>query len=85
MDLCLRFPLRFGFKNKVLKPCPALLNLSRNSFTQDSNLITLFTKYYQGVYFELRLIDNSGKYEFQPLFTGTSIILRPFEIQEKLR
>jgi len=39
------FLLRFGFKNKVLKPYPALLNLSRDSFTQDNNLITLFIRY----------------------------------------
>jgi len=32
----------FDFKNEVLKPYQALLNLSRNSFTQDNNLITLF-------------------------------------------
>jgi len=46
MDLRLKFILRFGFKNKVLKPYHALLNLSRNSFTKYNNLIALFTKYY---------------------------------------
>lgn len=47
MDLCIKSLLRFGLKNKVLKPYHAHLNLSRDSFTQDNNLITLFTKYYQ--------------------------------------
>ena len=52
------FLLRFVFKNKVLKPYPALLNLSRDSFTQDDNLITLFTKHYHVAYIELRLLNS---------------------------
>jgi hypothetical protein len=50
MKLCMKFLLRFGSKNKVLKPYHTLLNLSRDSFTQDNNLITLFTKYYHIAY-----------------------------------
>ena len=52
--------LRFVFKNKVLKPYPALLNLRRDSFIQDNNLITLFTKYYHEAYIELRFIKTPG-------------------------
>ena len=44
--MCIEFLLRFGFKNEVLKPYHALLNLSRDSFTQDNNLIPLFIRYY---------------------------------------
>jgi len=58
MDLCIKFLLRFVLKNKVLKPYHALLNLSRDSFTQDNNLITLFTKYYHVAYIELKLKDE---------------------------
>ena len=39
--------LRFGFKNEVLKPYHAVFNHSRGSFTQENNLIILFTKYCQ--------------------------------------
>jgi len=44
--MCISFLLRFGFKNKVLKPYPSRLNLSRDLFTQDNNLIALFIGYY---------------------------------------
>ena len=47
--MCISFLLRFGLKNEVLKPYPSLLNLSRDSFTQDNNLITLFIGYYHEV------------------------------------
>ena len=56
MDLCTRFLLRFDSKNQVLKPYHALFNLSRDAFTQDNNLITLFSKYYHVFYIELRLL-----------------------------
>jgi len=55
--MCISFLLRFDPKNKVLKPYPALLNLSRDSFTQDNNLIALFTKYYHEAYIELSLFN----------------------------
>jgi len=58
MDLYIYFLLRFGFKNKVLKPYHAVLNLSRGPFTQDKNLITLFTKHYHLAYVELRLFKH---------------------------
>jgi len=38
------------FKNEVLKPYPTFLNLSRDSFSQDNNLITLFWKFYHEPY-----------------------------------
>jgi hypothetical protein len=56
MDMYIKFLLRFDSKNKVLKPYHALFNLSRDSITQENNLITLFTKYYHVDYIELRLI-----------------------------
>jgi len=55
MDICIRFPLRFDSKNKVLKPYHALFNLSREPSTQDNNLIALFAKHYCLAYIELRL------------------------------
>jgi len=58
MDWSILFLLRFGFKNKVLKPYHLVLNLSRDPFTQDKNLIALFTKYYHVAYIELRLVFN---------------------------
>ena len=53
--LWMKFILRFDSRNKVLKPDHALFNL-RDPFTQDKNLINLFTKYYHVDYVELRLI-----------------------------
>ena len=44
MNLCIKFLLRFDSKNKVLKPYHSHFNLSRESATQENNLIALFTE-----------------------------------------
>ena len=47
---------KVSLKKMVLKPYHILLNLSRDSFIRDNNLITLFTKYYHVAYIEPGLI-----------------------------
>jgi len=53
MDLCLSFLLRFGSKNKILKPYHTLLKPLRDSYTEGNNPIAKFTKHYHVTYIEL--------------------------------
>jgi len=44
MDLHIQFLRWFNSKNKVLKPYQTVFNLSRDSFTQENNVIALFAE-----------------------------------------